>query len=187
MQFTDTPSPSGWIRLYGVRVAKALVIGAVGAAAALNINGHVNYTQTGSETGAILQVNGVSRFQRFTVPCTATGGTNGVGGYYATCLARSPLTTTGVLLGVSVECGNVPQPYAFSGGFVKARANVVGVSFKNFAAAGAGTGKLAAVHSTGAYLWNPADLIKINTATAVRAASGDNCVLGLDTFDKYGS
>jgi hypothetical protein len=33
----DTPSPGGWLRLYGVRVAKALVIGGAGALLAVNV------------------------------------------------------------------------------------------------------------------------------------------------------
>ena len=36
-------------------------------------------------------------------------------------------------------------------------------------------------------VWNPANYLKLGTQTVVPATSGNNCVVGVDMYDKYGS
>src|SRR4051794_17719510 len=108
-EMTDLPSPGGWLQTYGVRVYRALVLGGVGAAVVLSINGHTDYVQTGTETGSILAVNGVTQQQIAPTRCALNGTATGGLANYDFCRVRSPYTTTGAMTAYGLECGNVPR------------------------------------------------------------------------------
>lgn len=169
------------------------VIAALAAGVALGVYGgdavfqrNINFTPDGNSTGAVLQVNGVTQAQWVPVACTATGGNVKVSGgaKYNTCIAASPLTTTGTIVGLGLECGSVPAAFAFDMSFVKSRTSGTGSAFLNLGNKSAGTG--AGIYFlTGSMLWNPADLIKVGTLTSVNAAT--DCQLMYQIRDKYGS
>lgn len=182
MPTTDVRSPGGWLQLYGVRIAKGLVIGAIGLAAGINFAGPAG------GPGIVLQQNGVNRLQRFTFPCTNTGGlelTAGAGAKYDTCISTSPITTTGAIAGISVECGGVPKPFVYDVSFVKALNTGTGTAITNLNSLTAGSGSFVGVNPN--IVWNPADYLKLGTRTVVPATSGNDCVVGVDMYDKYGS
>lgn len=179
---TDVRSPGGWLQLYGVRIAKDLVIGALGLAAILNIYGPVNFKQgTGTSTGAVLQVDGTNRFQTFSATCTATGGLTN----YSTCYLSSPLSTTGSLLEVGLECGNVPKQLTGDVSFKKTRLAASGAVLTNLDNIVAGTGSLERSAFATEVKWNPAD--KLTFSTLITPGSGVDCQLWATIADKYGS
>jgi hypothetical protein len=192
---TDVRSPSGWIQLYGVRVAKAVYIGTTSLLALLyvtgilRVNGRVDFAQTGTATGVVLSLNDVTQLQILTIPCTNTGGavqiSNG-GAKYDTCIGASPLTTTGAITAITLACGSVPRPFAYDVSFVKTRQTGTGVALKNLSNLSTGTG-VSAHFGTGYTLWNPADLLKLGTLTSVPTTSGNNCQLRVVLHDKYGT
>ena len=102
---TDVRSPGGWIQLYGVRISKALAVGTVLLAAVLNIHGAVNFqTVPGTSTGAVIQVDGLTREQTFPTTCHASGGLTGI---YSACDVVYPYNTSGSLLNTFIEAGNM--------------------------------------------------------------------------------
>lgn len=150
----------------------------------LNVQRNVNFTPNGTTTGANLQVNGVTVLQRFPVTCTATGGFT----KYPTCIAASPYTSTGVLVGFDMNCGGTGVgPLTVSGGFVKTRSAVSATTvFPNWTRKAIGSGALASM-SGSALNWNPADFLRINTITSVPTTTNFNCSLLVTTYDKPGS
>ena len=144
----------------------------------------------GTNTGVSLKVGGLDRSRWFASTCTSTGGNVAeLGTYYDTCLARSPYTSTGILLDLSLECGNTPIAITGSGGFVKGpKQNVIAATaipiFAQTKVAGSGS-KIE--YGTGRILWNPADRIKIQTRTTIPKTTGIDCKLYFNVADKYGS
>jgi hypothetical protein len=147
----------------------------------------INFTTNGYQSGAGLQVNGLTRGLRVPITCASTGASTVIGGYYPTCIARSPYNSTGTLLDISLECGSVPQPFTGSAGFLKVRTAPVGTALRNFAAVASKTGALVARFGTGASIWNPADFLKFQASNAIRSTSGLDCKMILVVDDKYGS
>ena len=158
-------------------------------AGTINVERNVNFTPVGTTTGAVLQVNGTTVYQSFSFACTNTGGSlqlsNG-GSVYDTCIAASPLTTTGAITAIALDCGGVPKPFAYDVGFVKARKAGTGAGIQNLNNKTAATGSLT-MFSTGVVLWNPVDYIKLGTLTSVPNAATNDCRLRVELFDKYGS
>lgn len=156
----------------------------------IQVRDAVNFTnQNGTSTGVNLKVAGLTRLQTFSVPVSQTGGNVKVSGgaKYDTAYARSPFTTTGTLVGLALECGGVPKPFAYEVGFVKSRLAGTGSRVHaNLDNKTAASGSLA-VFLTGATLWNPADAIKLGTLTSVPVTSANDCKLWITASDKYGS
>ena len=150
---------------------------------ALNIERVVNFVPTGNTTGAILQVNGVTQKQIFTFACANTGGVAS----YDTCISASPLTTSGAISAISLECGNVPRPFAYDVSFVSAvKTGTQGILITNLNNKTAGTGAFVSTLS-GAIIWNPAQFLKLGSLTSVPTTSGNDCVMRVEMFDKYGT
>lgn len=155
-----------------------------------------DFQTNGSQSGVFLLSDGLLRDglgRGF--PCTSTGGTNGIAGYYTTCKVPPLLSTTGSLRGLSLECGNTKVSIvALSGGFIKTAAlsnRVLGSSaftsqFPNFnvnKTVGSGGDIL---NSTGAFKWNPADTIVLQTSTVIPKTTGVDCRLYPRVVDTYG-
>lgn len=153
----------------------------------LTLQSGINFTPTvGTTTGAFIQVSGTTELQIFRTACTNTGGL----AKYPTCLARSPLTTTGAVRTITLECGNTNKALSMSGGFVKASTTAVSASFPTLRTISVGTGghfAYNALATSGSYtLWNPADLLKFQTVTSI-PAGGIDCLVRTEMYDKYGS
>lgn len=176
-------------RFTSLGIKGTIAVAGVATLASIAATSVVNFTQTdGTSTGAVIQVAGLTRLQTFGVTCTNTGGNVKVSGgaKYDTCISRSPLSTTGTLVDVSLECGNSPKPYNYDLGFVKGLVSGTGVGITNLNNRATASGSLH-THSTGAYLWNPADYLKLGTLTSVPTTSGNDCKLWVTIQDKYGS
>lgn len=131
------------------------------------------YTLDGTEVERITQV-----------ACTATGGLT----TYDTCYMPSPLTTTGALKSVSIQCGNVAKALPSDLGFVKAANSATGAALPNFNNVSLGTGATF-FYGTGYTIWNPADKLKLGTLTAPTGALNTtryNCIMRAVVEDIYG-
>lgn len=154
----------------------------------INVQRNVNFTPNGNSTGVVLQLNGVTQQQIFTTACTNTGG---LSKYPGPCIVRSPLSTTGALTGLSVECAGMNKSLTMSGGFVKSTTSAVGSNGVGFTGlikttVGTGAGIRVAV-SSGANLihWNPVDILKVQTTTSF-PAGGIDCIVRATIHDEYG-
>lgn len=188
MPTTDVPSPGGWLRTYSVSVAKTLAVGTVAAAATLQMYGPANFkTVPGSSTGAILQVEGLPRYQTYYDQCSGSGG---LAGSYTNCSARSPLSTTGSLLAFGVECGNyvVAQPSDVS--FKKSLISATGSVLTGGNNITVGTGANLQSQLATPVSWNPVDLLTVASTTAPTGTLNTtryDCQLWYTVSDKYGS
>lgn len=179
-------------------IAGSLVANVVMGGALLYVQGQVkvrdaiNFVPNGTTTGALLQVNGVTEDQIWSVPCSATGGnvktsydgTTGTGAKYNTCLSAMPFTTTGALTYINLSCGSVPKALAGDLSIVKGRVAGSGVSLRNFGDITLGTGATFNF-GTGVTMVAPSDFVKFNTLTT--PGSAVDCKLRLRGFDKYGN
>ncbi len=157
--------------------------------------------QNGYQTGSTVAVGGA--VQQKITPGTCAFGTGGTasGGLanYDFCRARSPFTTTGTIFTLGLECGNVPRPFTLSGSFVKAISTNISANpgqrvFQQFGRGAdptvptvttVGTG--ARIYAfTGAIMWNPADILKIEARSATWN-TGNNCSLFYEARDKFGT
>lgn len=135
-------------------------------------------------------VNTLARAKTGPVTCTATGGLTGV---YETCsvtAAAVGLTTTGTLLGVTLECGNVAKPLTGDVSFKKAAHAATGSALTNLAdvtlGSGANVPSIFAVPPS----WNPTDLLTFSTRVTPSGALTNaryDCQMWPILLDKYGS
>lgn len=143
---------------------------ALGSALTLTLNTltteKIDFVQDGTQTGAVLQVDGVAQFQALTVSCTGTGGNVKVSGgaKYDTCITASPLSTTGAIKEVSLAISASPAAVGFDCGFVKGFVSGTGTSFTNLGNFTSATGSIFRF-GTGSLRWNSADYIKCGTLT----------------------
>lgn len=150
----------------------------------LGVRDQLNFSsQNGTATGVVIQIEGSTAYQRFSVACTATGGLK----KYPTCVAASPFTTTGALHDVAIDCGNTNVAMVMSGAFVKSNAATTEgtVVLKNVTVgSGAVRNKLSQTGSE--ILWNPADKIRLSTVTT-QPNSASNCTMWVTARDKSGT
>lgn len=132
----------------------------------------VNFTQSGTYSGAVIQVNGITEIQAYTVACTATGGNVKVGAgaaagaKYDTCIMPPILSTTGAIKEISVAVSGSETAVGIDCGFVKGRVSGTGTSFTNLGNVATGTG-IVFRFSTGSLRWNSADFIKCGTLSTL--------------------
>lgn len=189
----DVPSPGGWLQTYGVRVARSIVIGTTSVLAGLTlygtlgINGHVDFQQSGTETGIVLQIGGATQLQ--VIPSkvfTATGGNVKVSGgaKYQTGFLPTPWTSTGAYTDVLLSCGNVPKPVQGDVSIVQAAtAGGSGTALQNLSNITLSTG--ATFHfGTGFTVVGPQNALKFNTLTT--PGSGVDCKFHVIGFPLYG-
>lgn len=154
-------------------------------ATSITNSGYSNFTGTaGSYTGAIIQVNGQTRWQTFSSACSGTGGSTGI---YSTCVARSPLTTTGTLLGFGIECGNWVVAQNVDVSFKKALISATGTVLTNGNNLAVGTGANLQSMLAVPVSWNPADILTASTITAPSGTSNTtryNCTFWPILSDK---
>ena len=143
--------------------------------------------QTGVSTGATIQVNSITRWQQYPVTCTATGGTTGL---YSTCAANLPFTSTGGLLGVTLECGNVATQLTGDVSFKKSLHSATGTVLTNLNNIVAGTGSYEGSWFATEQAWNPADILTFSTTTTPSGTLNTtryDCQMWATVSDKYGS
>lgn len=106
--------------------------------------------------------------------CSSTGGNVKVSGgaKYDTCIAASPLTTTGSIARISLEVTGSHAAYPIDCGFVKGIASGTGTAFVNMGNVSTGSG-LTFLYGTGSLRWNPVDYIKCGTLTTVNSSALD--------------
>ncbi len=188
MPITDQPSPGGWSNFYGVRVAKALAVGTVVLAAVFNIHGAINSKSVpGSSTGSILQVDGQTRRQEFPTTCSATGGLTN----YSTCDSKLPISTSGALLGVTIECGNWAKAMTGDVSFKATAMSASGSPLTNLNNVTLGTGAYISSMFAQPVPWKPG--LSHLTFTSLTAPTGTlnttryNCKIVPILSDIYGS
>jgi len=166
---------------------------ALGAALSLTITNltvkePINFTPTGTSSGVVIQVNGITEVQAFTVSCTATGGNVKVSGgaKYDTCIMPALLSTTGAIKEISFAGIGSESVVGLDCGFVKGRNSGTGTSFTNLSNVVTGTGVIARF-ATGSIRWNPADFIKCGTlgtlGPAGTAGKGFSGKLRVELYD----
>lgn len=166
-------------------VATTVTLATVSITSNLTLSKKVNFVQDGTNTGVVLQVNGVTEVQAFTVACTATGGNVKVSGgaKYDTCIMPPLLTTTGAIKEVSVAVSGSESAVGIDCGFVKGRVSGTGTSFTNLGNVATGTG-LIFRFGTGSLRWNSADFIKCGTlATLGGSGRGFSGKLRVELYD----
>lgn len=183
----DVRSPGGWLSLYGVRLAKGIAIGTVTLAAFLNLYGPLNFKSTpGTSTGATLTVDGLPRWKTFPVTCSASGGSTNT----AMCATRSPLTTSGTLLGADLECGNVAMALIGDVSIKKSKLAATGSALTNLNGVTLGTGAKISVRFAQGVSWNPTDVLTFTTLltpTGTLSATRYDCQMWPVMLDAYGS
>ena len=193
----DVPSPGGWLQLYGARVARGLYVGTASVLSALyvfgtlGVNGHVDFQQTGTETGVVLQVKGATQLQ--VAPSntfTATGGNVKVGAgaaagaKYNTGFFQTPWANTGAYVDITLSCGNVPKALPGDVSIVKKTGDTgSGAPIQNLDGITLGTG--ATFHfGSGFTIVGPQDALKFSTLTT--PGSAVDCKFHAIGFPLYG-
>lgn len=175
------------------RVKLALVVGTIVTAGTGFVGGYF-MAPSGSNTvidapsgkDIVLKLDG-TEILRHVAPATltATGGKV----TYDTLYLASPLTTTGAIRDVSVQCGsNVAKPLVGDLGFVKTANTQTGSVFPNFNNVTLGSGAYI-YYGSGRILWNPADKIKFGTLTTPTGTLNTtryDCKLRVTVEDIYG-
>lgn len=167
--------------LAGVALGTALTL----TLTTLTVKQAINFTPTGTTSGAVIQVNGVTQYQAYTVACTATGGNVKVSGgaKYDTCIIPPILTTTGAIKEISFAGIGSETVVGLDCGFVKGRNSGTGTSFQNLSNIVTGTGVIARF-STGSLRWNSADYIKCGTLSSLGSAgTGFSGKLRVELYD----
>jgi hypothetical protein len=132
----------------------------------------------------VYQLAGTEVSRLTTIACTATGGLAA----YDVCYMPSPLTTTGSIHSISVQCGSVALALPSDVSFVKAAHAGTGTSLRQLDNITLGTGAYFGF-GTGNILWNPADKIKLATATTptgTLSTARYDCVMRVTVEDIYG-
>lgn len=146
----------------------------------------VNFVQSGTSSGVVLQVNSVTRYQTVPITCTASGGLT----KYSMCSGRSPLSTTGSLIDISMECGSVAKQLTGDVQFKKSLLSNSGSPLTNLDNIVVGTGALERSAFATELKWNPADLLTfstLETPTGSLGSSRYDCQMWATLSDKYGS
>lgn len=167
--------------LAGVALGTALTL----TLTTLTVKQAINFTPTGSTSGAVIQVNGITEIQAYTVACTATGGNVKVSGgaKYDTCIMPPILSTTGAIKEVSFAGSGSESVVGIDCGFVKGRNSGTGTSFQNLGNIVSGTGVIARF-ATGSLRWNSAEYIKCGTlSTLGGAGKGFSGKLRVELYD----
>ena len=161
------------------------VVGVITGASFSGPSGSDTTVTSQADQNLVLQLEDVTfRTHVAPEPCTATGGDV----TYDTCYMASPLTTTGSLREVTIECGNVATALPGDLSFVKTANAATGTSLKNFDNVTLGTGAYI-YYLSGATLWNPADKLKfatLTTPTGTLNATRYNCKIRATVDDIYG-
>lgn len=157
----------------------------VGAQETLNITASgLGFITNGSQTGVTLKDGTTTVLWSRTLACTATGGL----AKYPTCYVPNPFGSTGALVNVSHECGNVGTNLTMSGGFVTSTTTAVSSAFPTMNDFTAGTGSFVAFNvraTSGSVLeWKPGEAIKFQTITTLPSTS--DCAVHVEAYDKYG-
>lgn len=179
-------------------IAGSLVANVVMGGALLYVQGQIkvrdaiNFIPNGTTSGAVVQVNGITEIQAYTVACTATGGNVKVGAgaaagaKYDTCIMPSILSTTGAIKEISVAVSGSEVAAGIDCGFVKGRVSGTGSSFTNLGNVATGTGIIFRF-GTGSLRWNPADYIKCGTLTTLgpsgTSGKGFSAKLRVELYD----
>jgi hypothetical protein len=93
----------------------------VGTKETLGISaGGINSVSNGTQTGVMLKDNGTIGIGSFTITCTGTGGNVKVNSQakYDTCFGKLPLSSTGVIIGLSAEFASTPVALGLDCGIV---------------------------------------------------------------------
>ena len=178
------------------------LIGAITGMASLAVTGAIVGSSFSGNTGANTIVNAPTgkdivyqlagtEYERITsIACTATGGNVKIGGgaKYNTCAIASPLTTTGALKQISLQCGNVAKALQGDISFAKTAVGGTGSALVNGSNVIMGTGAYIYTLS-GVTLWNPADTLKFGTTvspTGALNATRYDCTMRAVVEDIYG-
>lgn len=179
-RFTGTVIGTSLGAIAGVVVGAGVALSVVGD---LQVRDAINFTPNGTTTGAVIEVVGVTAFQRFPVPCTSTGGLK----KYPTCITASPFSSTGALSDIAIDCGNNGRALVMSGAFVKSNAATTeGQLLLKNVTVGTGAVRNRLSQTGSEVLWNPADKIRLSTVTA-GANQAANCTMWVTARDKSGS
>lgn len=143
---------------------------------------YVNTTKVQEITtsGTVLYTNGLARNAETFAKCTSTGGLTS----YSTCFLPSPITTTGSLLGVSIECGDTGVQLTGDVSFKIASTSASGTALTSLEDIVLGTGSLQVSNFATEVNWNPAEGISYSTLVTPGAV---DCRLFAKYSDKYGN
>ncbi len=150
--------------------------------------GGLKFPTNGTQTGITLVdgTTGLNRFQTFSVPFTATGGTDVVGQYYDTALLTIPWSGSGVITGYSTECKNAQLSIVGSGGIVRGVNQKITASrsFPNLVrtfSTGSAFGSF-----TGFLLTRSGDAVKFSTHTTIaKTSTAPDCKLWITGYQSY--
>ncbi len=150
-----------------------------------------DFITNGSQSGITLLSDGLTRYKTYSTTCTSTGGITTTNAYYDTCYAPAPFSTTGSLMGTSIECAGIKiAAFVASGAFVKMQKDVASgivrypVVIKNSTIA---SGSLVRTSSGAGISWNPGDKLSVHTTAVIPKTTGLDCKLFYIVADKYGS
>ncbi len=149
--------------------------------------GGLSFPSNGTQSGVVLKTAGLERYQTFPTTCIGTGGLTGV---YNTCAASSPYSSTGTLLGVSIECGNWMVSQVGDVSFKKTVHGGTGASLTNLVNVTVATGANITSMLAQPVSWNPTDTLTFSTITAssgVNSAARFDCKMYPVVLNKYGS
>lgn len=173
-------------------IAGSLVANVVMGGYLLNVQGSasvrdsVNFAGT-TATGADLRIGGVSRFRVLPpIACSATGGVTS----YTSCAISAPFSTTGALLGVTHECGNVAKALIGDVSFKKSLTSATGTALTNLDSVTIGTGSTQISWFATEQTWNPADILTFTTLTTPSGTLNTtryDCKMSAVVLDKYGN
>lgn len=138
----------------------------------------VNFVTNGSQTGIVLKVDGLRRYYQAYADCTATGGLT----TYSTCFLPSPLSTSGSLFSISVECGNVSVQLSADVSFKLTATSASGTVLTSMDNIVMGTGSLERVSFATEQAWNPTNGLAATTLTTVGTV---DCKLWATFADTY--
>lgn len=143
---------------------------------------YVNTTKVADVTisGATLYSDGLVREAETFAKCTATGGLTS----YSTCWLPSPMSTSGSLLGVSLECGNVAAQLTGDVSFKLTSTSGSGTPLTSLDNIVAGTGSLEVSDFATEVAWNPEEGLAYSTLVTPGATA--DCRLYATYSDKYG-
>lgn len=140
-----------------------------------------NRINVSSGTGFIVDVGGTQRFRDYKGTCTNTGGLT----TYTTCYVAAPETTTGALLGFSLECSNsVPKSVVGDVSFKASLTAASGSVLTNGNNLRIGSGSYAASTLAQPVVWKPSDYLTYTTLTSPTATP--DCQMWAKAAGKYG-
>lgn len=149
----------------------------------------VDFRPNGTTSGAYLQINGATRLAPLTpVALVATGGLTGV---YDTLDYVAPFSSSGVLLGVTFECGeNFAKSLTGDVSFRKGSKTASGSPLTNLNNVTLGSGTIFGSWLAQPLAWNPADRLSFSTRetpTGTLSTARYDCKMAPIVVDAYGS